>query len=210
MSEPEGDGYAGRTRARRHALDRGGRAGDRAAIACAPAVGKHTLIEGAPAEHTGDDAAAFFERAAGEARAQLAALARAIAAADRLAAVTAAGSLQRSIRSARGHAEHGPEHELAGRGDRLAALEAQADRALAEARHVGLVAETAAREAGPLARALGLGAFDPAQIAIARGDSPARRKGARGAALGETGSARHRSPAPWSRPRSGPNSPSSA
>ncbi|HWU85727.1 MAG TPA: DUF4157 domain-containing protein, partial [Kofleriaceae bacterium] len=218
MSEHEGAGFEQKARGRRSErdLDAHGEygTGSRSAVS----IGKRTLIESAPAEYTKHDAAAMFERAAGEARAQLAALASAFAAADRLAAVTATGSLQRSLRTARAHAGHGPAAGLAERQQRLAALEARAEVLLHGRRdrrdvlpHVRLavpqlylrrlgpppepseppstarIAETVAREAPPIARALGLDAFDPAaQIALHHGDSPARREGARGVALGET------------------------
>src|SRR5690606_9650364 len=96
---------------------------ERRAAAAGETAGQHTLTEGTSAEYTERDAIAFFERSLGEARAAIASLSRASASADRLAAVTAAGSLRRSLRAARDHAGHGPAAGRAERDARRAELE---------------------------------------------------------------------------------------
>ena len=134
MTQQEPDEPAGALRGWLLASERDlERAGDPAEPVGAPVIGKQTLISDAPAEYTEREAGAFFERAMGEARAQVATLERAITRSDRLAAVTAEGSLRRSLRTARAHAPHGTEEVVGERLARLADQEARAGRVLGEA-----------------------------------------------------------------------------
>jgi hypothetical protein len=138
MSEDPSSGFKQRAGVWHHSLDRDlGRQGDMAGAAV-PTVGKRTLTEGMSTGSSELDAIAFFERSLGEARAQLAALAGALAAGDRLAVVTAAFSLRQSLRTARDHLCTGADGRN-GRHERLAELEARADHALEDARTTGLV-----------------------------------------------------------------------
>jgi hypothetical protein len=136
MSEREGGRCVGKRHARRRVHEpAAGAPGERTA-ADGPRVGKRTLTEALSGGYSERDALAFFERAIGETRAQLAALERALTAADRVAAGTAAGLLQHSLRSARGHAGLGPSAGLDERQHRLAELEARASRVLAQSRRL--------------------------------------------------------------------------
>jgi hypothetical protein len=157
MSEDSFEGLMRRARGRRSTLDRAVDGQGDAMAAAAPAAGKHTLIEGGAAGATALDAIAFFERTLGEGRAQLAALARAVGAGDRVAAVTAAYALRRCLRTARAHLGDLPGPGLAERQEQLAELDAQAGRALGEARAAGWVPREAIG-AGGAERRDGLGA----------------------------------------------------
>jgi hypothetical protein len=137
VSEFEGGGR--KARLRRHVIDAETGHERSAAAAHAPAVGKHTLTEGLAAGYTAVDAVAFFERSLSGARAQLARLERACAAADRVEAVTAAGMLQIDLRTAREHASHGPIAGLADRQARTNDVAARAECALHDAYDAGLV-----------------------------------------------------------------------
>jgi hypothetical protein len=146
MSEDPSGGLKPRARIRRSTLARDVDRWNDAAPAAAPTVGKHTLTGGWSAGYTAIDAIAFFERSLGEARTQIAALARAVAAGDRVAAATTAYSLRRSLRTARDHLGNIPAPRLADRHEQLAGLEGQAGRALSDARATGLVPPEAAGE----------------------------------------------------------------
>src|SRR5688572_25419862 len=105
------------------ALDRDASRGARASGSGGElAVGKRTLTEGAAAGYTALDALDGFDRAMGAARAQLAALERAIAAEDRHLAAAAMGSIRGLLAAARGHLPGVPEAERAERRRQLAEL----------------------------------------------------------------------------------------
>ena len=145
MSEHEHDGLELRARVQRVTLDRDvGRRSDAPGVG-APTVGKCTLTEGISVGYTERDSIASLERSLGEARAQLAALASAVAARARLAAVTTASALRRSLRMARDHLGSILAPGLAERQERLAELEARAARVFGDARDAGLLPPEAER-----------------------------------------------------------------
>jgi hypothetical protein len=108
VSDSDEGAFGRKLQLRRHVIEPEVGRGRSAAAAHVPTVGKRTLTEGLSAGYSEIDAIAFFERSRGAARAQLARLERACAAADRVAAVTAAGMLRIDLRTAREHASHGP------------------------------------------------------------------------------------------------------
>jgi hypothetical protein len=139
VSDSQDDAFGRKLRSLRHVIEPDVGHEQRSAAAHASAAGKRTLTEGVAAGDGAIDTIASFERSLGGARAQLARLSGACAAADRVAAVTAAGMLRIDLRTAREHASHGPIAGLAERQARLAELEALAERALRDAHEAGLV-----------------------------------------------------------------------
>jgi len=133
----EGEGMDEHERvARRASLDRAGSRGSSDRLADhGPVVGKQTPVESvAGGEYAAVGAVAFFDRALGELRVQLATRARAIASGERLLAVTATGGIRRCLASARGHVSNVPADQLPERRRLLAELEAAAAHALGRAR----------------------------------------------------------------------------
>jgi hypothetical protein len=111
-----------------------------------PAIGKRSLVESiAGGERASAEAVAFFDRVVGELRAQLAALAGAIASGDRLVAVAAAAAIGRCLASARGHIVNVPADQASERRLLLVELEAQAERTLDGAREAGILDSSHAR-----------------------------------------------------------------
>lgn len=111
-----------------------------------PAFGKRALTEsiGGSAD-TALAAVAFFDRAVGELRSQLAALAGAIGSGDQLLAVAAAAAIGRCLTSARGHIVNVPADQAPERRILLVKLEAQAVRALDGVREAGILESTQVR-----------------------------------------------------------------
>jgi hypothetical protein len=126
--------------ARQSSVGRGATVGDLASqLAGDSTVGKHTLTEGIAPRSSGADAIAFFDHAAGEARAQMAALARALAWRDRLLAVTSADRLRICLTTARRHLEHIPAAALVERRPLLAELERRGQATIGDARMAGIL-----------------------------------------------------------------------
>ncbi|HWO21740.1 MAG TPA: hypothetical protein VNO30_23380 [Kofleriaceae bacterium] len=139
MSNSEENPFGRKARLHRHALEvEAGREQSTAAPHVFD-VGKRSLTEALAVEYSASAATELFERSLSGARAQLARLVGACAAADRLEAVTAAGMLRQNLRTAGAHASHGPDVGLAERQARLGELEARAEGALRDGHDAGLV-----------------------------------------------------------------------